>query len=421
MAEAGSSGSTYRLIGRAVDSRFLALTWERPLEDWDPALLVDLERGIGRHVVRFVELGGCFYALKELPAPIAQREFRLLGHLEGTSVAAVETVAIVTDRRAADGETLAEILVTRYLEYSLPFRTVLGRKVLPAPEEVILDALAGLLVHLHLAGFFWGDCSLSNALFRRDAGTLAAYLVDIETGELHERLSDGQRRHDLEIAFENLGYEFLDVAHEFGWDGRRDPAELAEKVIVGYERLWADLTHEEVFGLDDGTRLEQRLAKLHELGFDVEEIELEKTDREFKLRLGPARVEPGYHRRRLLRLTGLDAQKNQARRLLADIGAFNAALERAGAPPVSEVAGAGRWLSEVFEPSVAAIPLELRGKRAAAELFHELLDHRWYLSEREGGEVAMADAVAAYVRDVLHAEPDERTAQLRRHPQPAPE
>ena len=413
MATAASAPSTYRLIGRAVDSRFLGLTWERPLEDWDLECLVELERGIGRHVVRFVELGGSFYALKELPAPIAQREYRLLGHLEGTSVPAVEPVGVVTDRRAADGDELQEILITRYLEYSLPFRSVLGRKVLPALEEVIVDALAGLLVHLHLAGFFWGDCSLSNALFRRDAGTLAAYLVDVETGELHERLSDGQRRHDLEIAYENLGYELFDVATEFGWANRRDPVELAEKVIHRYERLWADLTHEEVFGLDDGSRLEQRLAQLHELGFDVEEIELVKTDSGFRLRLGAARVEPGYHRRRLLRLTGLEAQENQARRLLGDIGAFIAALERAGAPPVSEAAGAGRWLSEVFEPSVAAVPPHLRGKRAAAELFHELLDHRWYLSEQAGREVAMADAVDAYVRDVLHAEPDERTAQLR--------
>ncbi|MBD0348789.1 MAG: DUF4032 domain-containing protein [Thermoleophilia bacterium] len=419
MAGEGSPDSTYRLVGRAVDSRFLGLTWERPLEEWDAELLVDLERGIGRHVVRFVELGGVFYALKELPAPIAQREYRLLGHLEGTSVPAVEPIAVVTDRHAANGEELPEILITRYLEYSLPFRTVLGRKVLPAPEHVILDALAGLLVHLHVAGFFWGDCSLSNALFRRDAGTLAAYLVDVETGELHDRLSDGQRRHDLDIAYENLGYEFLDVAAEFGWTDGRDPAELAEKVVVSYERLWADLTHEEVFALDDTTRLERRLEQLHELGFEVEEIELVKTDRDFRLRLGAARVEPGYHRRRLLRLTGLDAQENQARRLLGDIRAFTAALERAGAPPVSEAAGAGRWLSEVFEPSVAAIPAHLRGKRAAAEVFHELLDHRWYLSEQAGREVPMADAVEAYVRDVLHAEPDERTAQLRQPRAPA--
>ena len=38
------------------------------------------------------------------------------------------------------------------------------------PTDRLLDALVELLVRLHLAGFFWGDCSLSNTLFRLDAG-----------------------------------------------------------------------------------------------------------------------------------------------------------------------------------------------------------------------------------------------------------
>jgi uncharacterized protein DUF4032/lipopolysaccharide kinase (Kdo/WaaP) family protein len=409
-----TDAATYRLTGRALDSRFLGLPWEHPLDEWTDANLVELERGIGRHVVRFVELGGSYYALKELPGSLAQHEYRLLGHLEGTSVPTVEPIGVVSERTSADGVELPAVLITRYLEYSLPFRTVLGRRVLPEPEPVLLDALAGLLVRLHLAGVFWGDCSLSNALFRRDAGALAAYVVDVETGELQERLSDGQRRHDLDIAFENLAFEFFDVAAEFGWPEDRDPTELAESVVQSYERLWAELTHEEVFPVDQAARLEERLDELHELGFDVEEIDLHKTGSEYRLRLPGARVEPGYYRRRLLRLTGLDAQENQARRLLGDIESFRSGLERDGLVPVSDAAVAGRWLSEVFEPAVAGIPAELRGKRAAAELFHELLDHRWYMSEQAGKEVPMADAVADYVERVLPTAPDERTAFLGR-------
>ena len=410
----GRKDATFRLVARRLDSDFLALPWDEPLEEWTCADLVSLERGIGRHVVRFVEVRGSFYALKELPPEVAQREYRLLRHLEGTGVPAVEPIGIVADRRSsAGGEELPSVLVTRYLEYSLPFRTVLGRKVLDAPEPLLADALAGLLVRLHLAGFFWGDCSLSNTLFRRDAGALAAYLVDVETGELHDRLSDGQRRHDLNIAFENLSYEFVDVVAEFGWPDEREPTELADRVLGGYERLWADVTNEEVFHFDESSRLEARLRQLNELGFEVDEFELVKTDSAYRLRLPAARFETGYHRRRLLRLTGLDAQENQARRLLADIEAFRAALERIGEPPVSDPAAAGRWLSEIFEPAVAAIPLELRGKRAAAEVFHELLDHRWALSERAGHEVPMDEAIASYIQNVLRAAPDERTALVR--------
>jgi Domain of unknown function (DUF4032)/Lipopolysaccharide kinase (Kdo/WaaP) family len=402
----------FRLTGRAFDTGFLELPWEQGLEEWQSPNLVDLERGIGRHVVRFIELAGAYYALKELPGALAQREYRLLGHLEGTSVPTVEPIAVVGERTAASGEELPPILLTRYLEYSLPFRTVLGRRLLPEPEPVLLDALAGLLVRLHLAGFFWGDCSLSNALFRRDAGALTAYVVDVETSELHERLSEGQRRHDVDLAYENIAYELYDVRAQLELPESDDPEHLAQDVIFSYERLWADVTAEEVFPAWDTSRLQARLDELHELGFEIEEIDLAKVGAEYRLRVPGGRVEPGYARRRLLRLTGLDAQENQARRLLADIDAFRSYLVREGREPISDAALAGRWLSEAFEPAVAAIPPALRGKRAPAEIFHELLDHRWYMSERAGKEVTMPEAIADYVATVLPERPDERTAFL---------
>ena len=402
------------MVARSVDSGLLGLPWGQPLADWTCENLVDLERGVHRHVVRFVEIDGSYYALKELPRALAHREYRLLGHLAGTNVPAVDPVCVVDERRGLGGEELDEVLVTRYLEYSLPFRTVLGRRVLASTEARLLEAVAGLLVQIHLAGFFWGDCSPSNTLFRRDAGALAAYLVDVETGELHERLSDGQRRHDREIAQENLTLEFFDVAAEFEWGADRDPVELAQQVIDDYERLWANLTEDEVFGLGEASALGDRLRELNELGFEADEIELEKTEDEYRLRIPSTRVEPGYHRRRLRRLTGLNAQDNQARRLLEDIRAFGSALDRAGRAPVSDAALAGRWLSEIFEPTVAAIPVDLRGRRAAAETFHEVADHRVKLSEEQGRDVPFDEAVASYVEDVLRAAPEERTALLRR-------
>jgi hypothetical protein len=94
------------------------------------------------------------------------------------------------------------------------------------------------------------------------------------------------------------------------------------------------------------------------------------------------------------------------------LAAFRAALEDSGSPPVSEAAAAGRWLSEIFEPAVAAIPPELHGKRAAAEIFHELLEHRSQLSDGKR-DVPLPEAIASYVENVLRAAPDERTAIVR--------
>jgi hypothetical protein len=402
----------FRLLARAEQAAFLELPWALALEEWPHEILVEAKRGIGRHVVRFVRVNGLFYALKELPARLAEREYRLLGELAQRTVPAVEAIGVVSERTSADGEQLEDVLITRYLEYSLPYRLILGAAALPAPEPSIRAALSELIVRAHLAGFFWGDCSLSNALFRRDAGALSAYLVDAETGQLEERLSDGQRRHDLMIAEDNLVGELFDLAAELGHDVVEDPTEFAEAVCVGYERLWAELTEDEVFSPGQTDRLEERLRRLNALGFDVEEVELLSDGSEVRLRLQSKVVEPGHHRRRLLRLTGLDAQENQARRLLNDLTAYRTKLNRTTTTPISDAAAAGRWLSEIFEPAIAALPPELQGKRAAAEIFHELLEHRWFLSEKAGRDIGMDEAIASYVEQVLRPAADEKAPRL---------
>ena len=390
-----------QLVPRPGRPDFLDLPWDEPLDEWESDRLAVVARGIGRHVVRFVEYDGVFYALKELPHDVAHREYRLLRSLNQEGLPAVEAVGIV------HRPELEDVLITRYLEWSLPYRLVLARQPVADVRERLRDALAELFVRLHLGGFFWGDCSLSNTLFRRDAGTLNAYLVDLETGERHDELSDGVRAHDLEIARENLTGELLDIEAEVG-ERLGDPDEIAGDIVERYERVWEELTAEEEITVTDRSRLAERLRRLNERGFDVDEFELERTDGGYRLTIRPQVVDPGHHRRRLLRLTGLDAQENQARRLLEDIEEFRRVLEARGESPVSDHALAGRWLTELFEPTIAAMPREMWTKRQAAQVFHELLDHRWYLSEHHGRPVSIEEAAASYVENVLPTIPDER-------------
>ena len=66
-------------------------------------------------------------------------------------------------------------------------------------------------------------------------------------------------------------------------------------------------------------RVEERLRRLHDLGFDVGEMEVLADEAGQRLRVVPRVVESGYHQDRLFALTGLWAGDNQARRLLDDI------------------------------------------------------------------------------------------------------
>jgi hypothetical protein len=405
----------FQLVARTGHPDFLDLPWDRPLEELESERLVSVVRGIGRHVVRFVDYDGTLYALKELPTELAWREYRLLLRLRAVGIPVVEAVGVAAQR----GGELEAVLITRHLEYSLPFRALFARGIVADLRQRLLDASAELLVRLHVSGFFWGDCSLSNTLFRRDAGALAAYLVDAETGELHPALTDGQRRHDLAIACENFLGELLDVAAEFDYPLEQEPEETAEQLAARYERLWDELIHEEVFGPDERFRVDERLRRLNELGFDVEELELVGDADVYRLRLNPRVVEPGHHRRRLLELTGLRAQENQARRMLNDLATFRADLEKREGRPLPSSVITARWLEEVFESAIAAVPSELFGKREAAEIFHEILDHRWYLSQDAGRDVGLLPAVESYVERVLRHAPDER-ALLERDLEPEP-
>jgi hypothetical protein len=390
---------------------FLDLPWSDALEEWDSPRLVRMARGISRHVVRFVQYGERVYALKETSPALARGEYRMLRELAADGLPVVEAVGVVTDRRKAGHEELGAVLITRYLDYSLPYRYLFGLNDGPEMWAKLIDAGVLLLVRLHLEGVYWGDCSLSNVLFRRDAGALMAYLVDAETAERHDPpLVPGMRGHDLEIAIENIAAGLADLQAAGRIREEVDPIRAVTVLEERYQDLWAELTAADEVGTDERHRIDDRIRRLNELGFDVEELVLEATDEGgHRLRIQPVLVEEGHHHRELRRLTGLDVQENQARRLLNDITSYRSWIERTSGRPVPEAVAAARWLAEIYEPVVSAVPPELAPKREPAELFHEFLEHRWFLSEQAGREVLNDEALADYLATQLAERPSERT------------
>jgi hypothetical protein len=382
----------------------MELPWDMPLADWPAWYLVALPRGISRHVVRFVRIDRQVYACKEVVQSFATREYRLLRDLERMGVPSVSPVGVVSGREAPNGDPLDSILITRHLTWSLPYRAVFSGHLRPDTVERLLDALVALLARLHLSGFAWNDCSLSNTLFRRDAGAFAAYLVDAETGELHGTLTDGQRRHDLDTAHLNIAGELLDLQAGDMLDEALDPVDLAAQVPLRYDALWAELTGIEEFHIGERWRIAQRIQRLNAMGFDIDELNIVTDIGGSSIRIQPKVVDAGHHSRRLLRLTGIDAEENQARRLLNDLDAYRAANDRQAD---DEALVAVDWVQDVYQPVVRAVPREMRGKLEAAEVFHEVLEHRWYLSQQAGHQVPLDHAVRSYVAEVLSHKPDE--------------
>ncbi len=384
----------------------LDLPWGEPLEDWVDDRLTEIpQRGISRHVVRFIAESGEVFALKEIPERLARREYSGLRRIGQLGIPAVDVLGVVVDRP----DELDAILVTRFLDYSSSFRALFANPRGAHLTDRLMDAQVELLVRLHLAGVLWGDCSLSNTLFRFDAGALAAYLVDAETAEIHPQLSTGQREYDLDIAYEKVAAELMDLQAGDLLAEELDPIEAAVDLRQRYRRLWAELTDEEVMQRHEQRyRIGERIRRLNELGFDVDEVELiDDPGGGSRLRLKTRVAEPGHHRRALFARTGLDVQENQAQRLLADIASFRGWLEQVEQRRVPEAVAASRWLTEIYQPVVRGIPAHLRTRLDQAEIFHEILEHRWFLSEAAGRDVGTTAAAQDYFAQVLPRVPEE--------------
>lgn len=406
----------------------LELPWHLPLEEWPEKHLVPLPRGISRHVVRYARAGSEVVAVKELAERPATREYELLRGLARLGIPAVDPLAVVTGRNGVEGQSLEPVLITRHLKGSLPYRSMFETTLRPSTVHRLMDALAVLLVRLHLAGFAWGDCSLSNTLFRRDAGAYAAYLVDAETGELHGALSTGQRAYDIDLARVNISGEMLDLEASGALHPSVDPIAFGTEICRRYEDLWSELTRTSVYPAGRYHYIDRRIRRLNELGFDVAEMQIQHSSNGDTVTFVPKVVDAGHHHRQLLRLTGLDTEENQARRLLGDLESWMTTQEDyAPGDPLgarTEVL-AHRWVREVFRPTVRMVPQPLRGTMDPAELYHQILEHRWYLSERAQHDIGLDAAVADFVADVLPHRPGTRSEggiapQTSRPPKSAP-
>ncbi len=185
-----------------------------------------------------------------------------------------------------------------------------------------------------------------------------------------------------------------------------DPVEISNRIMVRYCELWNELTGTEEFDTGERWKVEERIRRLNALGFDVDELAITTDFDGTRIQVQPKVVDAGHHSRRLLRLTGLDVGENQARRLLNDLDSFRASSNQQNE---SEEISAHDWLTRVYEPIIRRVPRELAAKLEPAELFHEVLEHRWYMAEKAMQDIPIEVAIDDYVASILPSKPDERS------------
>lgn len=380
---------------------FLELPWHLPLDQWQAhqAPVEEIPIGISRHPVIFVRQNDQLYALKELPDALAEQEYQLLRRLQELDLPAVTPVGHVSLQRSESEKT--SVLITRYLDYSVPYRLLFVHPDLDSYREHLLDAMASLLVQLHFSGIFWGDCSLSNALFRQDAGWLQAYLVDAETSESHETLSDGMRSHELDLMEENISGTLADLAAAGELPLDFPIFETGASIRERYERLWHEINYSEKIGTDQKYRIQDRIRKLNELGFSVDEVLLRPVDGGNHLQFRVMVTDRHFHKNLLQNLTGLDAEELQARRLINEIQEIRAGLSQQQNRSTPLSVAATQWFSETYKPLSQRLESAEKATYNSLELYCLMLEHKWYLSEAASQDVGHQKALEDFITEVL--------------------
>ena len=383
---------------------FSDLPWGLSLNDWSKDILrmEEVQYGISRHPIKFVNYSGILYVIKELPINIAQKEYVLLSQMNELQLPSVKPVGYATIKR---NFSHVSILFTRFLETSVPFRSLFISKAAEQFQMHLLDAISGLLVQLHSNGFYWGDCSLSNILFRRDAGALQAYLVDAETAEYHlPPLSPMLRYHDLEIMQENILGELTDLQTSESIEFRYSVQETGPYILQRYRSLWEEITREEVFTRNELYRVQERIRALNLLGFSVKDIELKNEDHGNILKLRIFVSDRNFHRNQFMEITGLYAEERQAQQIMNEINELKANMAQSTNPEITLEAVAYHWMEHIYKPVIQELQSLYHAKSKLIEnadlleLYCQILEHKWYLSERAQRDVGHQAAVQDFIR-----------------------
>jgi tRNA A-37 threonylcarbamoyl transferase component Bud32 len=382
---------------------FCGLPWELPLHEWskNDYHLEEVQHGVSRHPVVFINFDGSLFVIKELPVRIASNEYDLLSQMQSLGLPCVKPIGYASLTRGAGSFS---ILFTRYLDASVPYRSLFIGNAMDQYQTHLLDAISGLLVQLHSNGFYWGDCSLSNILLRRDAGALQAYLVDAETAEFHlPRLSPMLRYHDLEIMQENILGELSELQSDENLSLSYPFEETGPYIQQRYRELWEEITREDIFNQNELYRVQERIRVLNTMGFSVKDVELKNEDHGNILKLRIFVSDRNFHRNQLMEITGLNAEERQAQQIINEINELKANFIQSGNSNISMDAVAYHWLEHIYKPVIEQLkplinnPTHSKAIADPIELYCEILEHKWYLSERAQHDVGHQAAVEDYI------------------------
>ena len=156
--------------------------------------------------------------------------------------------------------------------------------------------------------------------------------------------------------------------------------------------------YEDIIHPSEHYRIQERIQALNNLGFSVGKVELKGTDSGDQLRLRAVVTDRNFHRDQLLSLTGVEAEEMQARKMMNEIQELKATLSQSENRSIPLSVAASRWLKQIYQPTLKRLDVIIDQKSDAAELYTQVLEHKWYMSEKAHHDVGHVTAVQDFIK-----------------------
>lgn len=204
-----------------------SLPWSIPIAEWHRygVNMLNIKRGVSRHEVVFVKTGRFSFGIKEISEEISKKEIEHYEQLllrgihtlvpAGYVVREEDPIAVETPIGIQYEKNFISHTVTVLVTKVLPDSLLYSRNFRQGNRQKIWDAVVRLFVQLHSNGVYWGDASLANTLVKFEKWEipfvglqtiLVAYLSDAETVEIQPKLSSSLREADLNFFFESMDW-----------------------------------------------------------------------------------------------------------------------------------------------------------------------------------------------------------------------
>lgn len=360
-------------------THLLPLPWHSSLDAWGDSGIsfIPVKSGLSRHVVRFIESGEKRFAVKETSLESAQREFANYVQLVKREIPTLIPVGVVSRYEGTEIVSTkvgqqpqvrdTGYIVTELMEKVIPDSFLFKRGFTKENRNKIWDAVIRLFIQLHSRGIYWGDASLANMLIRFETEVvpelgkrtlLTAILADAETVEIHPAISDSLRMADVEFFLESMLWTEADL---------RASGIVRDPMITERDQAYIMASYKGRFAV------EQEIASF-EL---VTHIDVDK-------------------------LLGNFDVKGYGKLLLQHIQEHKWYVSERKGREVTLIEAAEDWYKEIFKPVCKIFHdqglLEFFPDKTASSLYVEIMEHKYFMSEREKKDVGLVAALEDYSR-----------------------